>query len=57
MNFPEYFIKNLVYCEDTHSFTHRLHLAFKQNPDMDKNEAQERAVTIITEMEKEYEKL
>lgn len=49
----DYVMKNLIYCEDCHSFVHRLYLKWKEGglPE-DKNKAQSDAWDIISMMNK-----
>ena len=48
-----YFDKNLIYCEDTHSFIHRL---CKKLNIKEYKKAQHLAFEVIKEMEKDYNK-
>ena len=52
----KFIINNLVYCQDTHSFTHRLYdYIMKEKPESHK-QAQYKAFEIIDEMLKERKK-
>ena len=46
----DFVMKNLIYCEDTHSLVHRLYMKWKDNFPETKVQAQEDAWDIIKEM-------
>ena len=53
----DYIMKNLIYCEDTHSFVHRLWVRFKAEMPGSYKEAQKVAWEVVKEMNiKEAEK-
>lgn len=50
----EWLDKNLIYCEDTHSFAHRLFDKIKSNKKSTYKDAQFYAFKVLEEMIKEY---
>ena len=46
----DFVIKNLIYCEDTHSFVHRLFQKFLIKMPLDYKEAQNMAWQVVEEM-------
>jgi len=56
IHFEDWFESNLIYCEDTHSFTHRLCEEIKRSKCTNTNEVQQMAITILEEMKREYNK-
>lgn len=48
----EFVMKNLIYCEDTHSFVHRLMKRWKKNFPETMTDAQEDAWEIVKELNK-----
>ena len=56
IHFEDWFESNLIYCEDTHSFVHRLFKEIQRSKCTDSNEVQQMAITIVKEMENEYSK-
>ena len=55
-DYEKWLLKNLVYCEDVHSFVHRLHdYIVKEKPSCHRY-TQFKANEIISEMLEEYKK-
>jgi hypothetical protein len=50
----DYLDKNLIYCEDTHSFVHRLFVKIKSNKKSTYKDAQFYAFKVLDEMIREY---
>jgi hypothetical protein len=50
----EWLLKNLVYCEDTHSFTHRMYDAFKAKKVRTYHQAQHIAQRILFDLYDEH---
>lgn len=53
--FYKWFDKNMIYCEDTHSFVHRLFDHIKSGECKTHRDAQHKSFDIIKDMRKEYE--
>ena len=53
----DWFLKNLIYCEDTHSFVHRLYDEIKTQKVNNHKDAQHIAFTILGSMYKEFKKI
>lgn len=51
----EKFYKNLIYCEDTHSFVHRLYDAWTQIIPESKNHAQQIAFRVLQEFHQDLD--
>lgn len=53
-HFSEWFDRNFIYCEQTHSFTHRFYEELKKNMPEDYKGAQNIAWDIFSDMQKEF---
>ena len=54
--FEDWFMKNLIYCQDTHSFVHRLFEVFKKSMPVSYRDAQFVGGEIFNTMYEEYRK-
>ena len=54
MDWEDYLFKNLIYCEDTHSFTHRLYDKIMEEKPETYKDAQDIAHIILKEMNEEF---
>lgn len=55
--FRDFLAKNLIYCEDAHSFVHVLYDIFKEHQPKDYREAQNLSFLALTEMHRAWENI
>jgi hypothetical protein len=52
----DYIMSNLIYCEDAHSFVHRLYAKWAERIPDNYRDAQQEAWQVVAEMQKERAK-